>query len=1177
MRLSVLEIKGFKSFADRTVINFNEDVIGIVGPNGCGKSNIVDAIRWVLGEQKSKELRSDSMSNVIFNGSTKRKQGGIAEVSLTFDNTKNILPTEFSNVKVTRMLFRSGESEYQINGVKCRLKDITNLFLDTGIGSNSYAIIALGMVDDLLTDRENSRRRLFEQAAGISKYKARKKETLSRLKSASEDLERVEDLLFEIEGNLKKLEKQAKRAQKFLEIKAEYKESSLELAIFQLTNFKTRYKSVSANLEKEQDNYKALETQIQTKEAALANSKKDNLENEQKLSEEQRKLNEIVGNIRGKENDKRLHHQKINYIEERKQTLAANIKEADERMMHTADELSYYRGEINLEKDIEETLDLQLENARLALDEIRAKHLSVKKELDDYLNSQKVIDRDIFNLEKLQAVNASKAENLQREMERSRGEIQKRQAELGELQTQLDDNQTRQTTKQNLISSLEDAEETLQTNIENTQKLLDTTKNDRIKINRKLDATRNEYNLTKSLVESLEGFPESIKYLSKSKNWETQAVLLSDLIYCKEAYRMAIEAYLEPYLNFFVVNNTVEAFAAIQLLSDAKKGKANFFLLDILEKNTQKTPVLIPNSIAALDVVEVDAKYQKLVNHLLGNVLIQETEDDTQLQTVASDVGVILLSKKGKFISRRFSVSGGSLDAFQGNRIGRKKNLELLKAQTEELFAQSETAKQEIATLERQLITYKNATKVKQIKQEQQQLDQLTKQSISLQTRLENFQTFLDDVNSSQAFKQEQVDKIALENATIGEALAEKRAEANHLRANISNRDSSYRTIADDLSRASEEYNSKNIQFIRQQNKINALQKEINFRKKQLTDLEAKLEIDRRNIGNADKDLDEVMKLIQQTEQSLEELYAKKKDQTAYLEHAEKQYYASRGGITEAEDEVRQLTRKGQNMMFLITELKDKFNAVKLELTSISERLRIEFDISSNELINREPNPELDQAELADRVEKLKKRIDGYGEINAMAIEAYNELNERYIFITAQRDDLLAAKKSLLKTIDEIETIATERFMTAFESVRENFKTVFRSLFLETDDCDLLLEAPDDPLESPINIMAKPKGKRPQTINQLSGGEKTLTATALLFALYLLKPAPFCIFDEVDAPLDDANISKFNRIIKDFSKDSQFIIVTHNKQTMAAVDIIYGVTNTDGTSQVVPVDFRSLD
>ena len=948
------------------------------------------------------------------------------------------------------------------------------------------------------------------------------------------------------------------------------------MAIYQLSDHKARYKTVKENLQKEQDNLKQVETLVQQKEAALQASKKANIDNEKKLSDEQRKLNSIVGSLRGKENDKRLFHQKVNYIEERKRTLTQNIKESNERVANSQEELEYYRGEINVEKDVEETLDTQLDNAKLALSEIRTKHQSVKKELDDYLTSQRIIDRDIFSFEKQQAVNTSKVENLQREMERSRNEIQKRQTELGSLQVQIDENTTRQTTKEALLQQLEEEEETLHQNIENTQQLIQTSKDERVKINRKLDSTRNEYNLTKSLVENLEGFPASIKYLSKNKKWTAQAPLLSDLIYCKEEYRIAIETYLEPYLNYYVVKNTEEAFQAIRLLSNAKKGKANFFLLDVFENQTTINPVLIENSLAASDVIEVDSKYDKLVNHLLGNVLIQKEENETQLESVANNPEVILLSKKGQFVSRRFSISGGSLDAFQGKRIGRKKNLEILKIQIDELSAQSDALKKSIVEQERQLVLYRSSTKKKQIRHEQHLLNQLTKQSISLQTRMENFQTFLDEANKSQTFKQEQVEKILDANLALNSQLGEKRVEANLLKANISTKDSSYRRIADDLSRASEDFNSKNIQFIRQQNKINALQKEINFRKKQLTELDAKLEIDKRHLKTADQELDEVTNQIQALEEALVSLYEQRSNQKAFLNHAEELYYSSRGGITDIENEMRQLNRKLQNNQYLISELKDKFNAIKLELSGISERLRIEFGVSSNELLNREPSTAFTQPELLEKVERLKKRINNYGEINQMAIEAYKELKERYDFITDQRNDLLKAKESLIETIKEIETIATKQFLEAFESVRENFKKVFRSLFLENDDCDLMLEDPNSPLESRIKIMAKPKGKRPQSINSLSGGEKTLTATALLFALYLLKPAPFCIFDEVDAPLDDANITKFNRIIKEFSKDSQFIIVTHNKQTMAAVDIIYGVTNTDGNSEVVPVDFRSL-
>ena len=302
MRLRTLEIKGFKSFADETVIHFNDDVIGIVGPNGSGKSNVVDSIRWVLGEQKSKELRLDQMSSVIFNGTKGRKQGGMAQVTLTFENTKNLLPTEYNTVAITRRLYRSGESEYQLNGVTCRLKDITNLLMDTGIGSNSYAIIALGMVDEILADKDNARRRMFEQAAGISKYKKRKRETLNKLKSTTEDLDRVEDLLFEINNQLQTLEKQAKRAKRYFDLKDNYKELSIKLAALKSQSLKLEYKELESKLAQEEDHYRQTEVDARQLEANLEAERKANLDKEKALSEKQREVNELVGSVRDMEN-----------------------------------------------------------------------------------------------------------------------------------------------------------------------------------------------------------------------------------------------------------------------------------------------------------------------------------------------------------------------------------------------------------------------------------------------------------------------------------------------------------------------------------------------------------------------------------------------------------------------------------------------------------------------------------------------------------------------------------------------------------------------------------------------------------------------------------------------------------------------------------------------------------
>ena len=1173
MRLQNLEVKGFKSFADKTVVNFNKDIIGIVGPNGCGKSNIVDAIRWVLGEQKSSQLRSDKMTNVIFNGTKNRKQGNIAEVSLTFDNDKNILPTEYSTVTITRQLYRTGESEYRINGVPCRLKDIKTLFLDTGIGSNSYAIIALGMVDDLLADRENSRRRLFEQAAGISKYKARKKETLLKLSGTTTDLERVEDLLFEIDGNLKRLERQAKRAKKYFEIKESYKEQSLDLALFQIQEHKLNYKTVEAKIKVEEDNLLKINTESTQFEANLEKAKAGNIEQEQALNDKQRKLSQTVGNISNKENDKKMLVQRIQFIQQNQTTLTQDIDQTKNQIEQTEIDIDYYRGEVNTEKRIEETLENQLENVEERLENTRKEHGNLKIELDDFITNQQQLERAIFNIEKEKAIQNAQIGNSTRDIDSTNREIEVRQKDVANLEERRKAQYALQAEKERLINALQQVENQRQEQLSDTENLIDKVREDLTKVNRQVDSKRNEYNLIKSLVDNLEGFPESIKFLNKNKNWDKQAPLLSDIFYCSPEYRVSIENYLEPYLSYYVVKNLEEALSAIQLLDKSKKGKANFFLLDAI--NTQDIDIqTTENTTKALDVVQFDVKYKGLADNILGNVLINDAEDNIEPLTTEN---AIVLSKSGKYIQKRYSISGGSVGAFEGKRIGRKKNLELLSKEIADLQIQKDKLSAQFQELQTQQKRLKDGDKQRDIKRETELLSRLKQETVSIQTRLENFETYLKEAKDKKEQAERRIKNIETKIIEFDKQLEIKQLERQALANEIAKKDSSYRVIADKLNKVSEEYNQQNIAFIKQQNKITTLQRELNFREKQVRDLTTKLETSQRNLAKSETELQEAEQGIQTLDKELIDLYGLKSDNQAYLTAAEETYYKSRGTINEIEENIRQYNRQTNQTQQIISNLKDGFNDVKMKLTSIGERLKIEFEMSINDLMNQSPNPELDRKQLEEAVGKLRGRLNNYGEINPMAVEAYDEMSERHIFIKEQRDDLLSAKKTLLDTIEEIESKATAQFLEAFNQVRDSFKKVFRTLFTEDDDCDLVLEDPDNPLESVIKITAKPKGKRPQTINQLSGGEKTLTATALLFSLYLLKPAPFCIFDEVDAPLDDANITKFNKIIKEFSADSQFIIVTHNKQTMAAVDVIYGVTMAEqGVSRVVPVDFRTL-
>ena len=1173
MRLKTLELKGFKSFANETILHFNEDVTGVVGPNGSGKSNVVDAVRWVLGEQKSGQLRLDKMASVIFNGTKKRKEAQVAQVTLTFENTKNVLPTEYANVAISRILYRSGESEYRLNGVPCRLKDITSLFLDTGIGPDSYAIIALGMVEDLLSDREHSRRRMFEQAAGVSKYKARKHETKQKLEATAADLDRVEDLLFEIEDQLKKLEKQAARTQKFYELKDEYKKISIELAVQNLARHKLSYKETEAKIAKEETDYRALEVQIRQTEAETEALRKSHLDKETSLSEQQQDVNRLTGRIRGKENEKGMLEQKRSFVDQDLKRIDDQIHKAVESIRQLEIEIEGYQTDLNYEKRVEAELEESLEKAKQQLEKVRSDHHLLKGNLEEFVKEQQQLERQIVELEKQRAVQLNQIENLRRDVERTLADVASRREEMKQLQQKIEALDAAEAEHYKKIELLESAEQNRREQLDRTEKEIESLSKKLADHNRVLDARRNEFKLTKSMVESLEGFPESIKFLSQQKDWAKNCPLLSDLIYVKEEYRVVIENYLEQYLNYYVAPNADTAVQAIQLLSRSQKGRANFFLMDHFQQ-FQPELQLVPIGTRAIELIEVDPSYRLLFEFLLANVVVVEDG----LNPMEAPENLVVLTKSGSFTRRKFSLSGGSVGLFEGKKIGRKKNLEILDNDIKKFEAEETDFNNRLSALKTQLQNLKAADQTAVITRARGDLGGLQTEKSGLQARMENTAAFVQNFDAQAAQNGDLIQQLEQSNHTLSTQLDQLQQAVQAVKDRLSSADGSFREVADQLSGFSQEFNQKNIEFIRQQNKVTAFQQELTFREKRVSELSSQTAQNKSNQSRLQQELGELNADILRLTDELQKGYAEKKTKEATLSAVEQTYFKARNEIHQLENAQRDLFRKQQDLQSGINRLKEKFSDVKFEITSIGERLRAEFGMSVNDIINDEPNPLFQRETLEKEVNNLKRKLDTYGEINPLAIEAYNEIKERYDTIASQRNDILEAKTNLEQTMKEIEETATARFLESFEQVRTNFIEVFRTLFTEEDTADLVLVQPEHPLESDINIIAKPKGKRPQSIAQLSGGEKTLTAIALLFSLYLLKPAPFCIFDEVDAPLDDANVEKFNNIIRRFSSESQFVVVTHNKATMAAVDAIYGVYMPEqGVSAVTPVDFRKLN
>ena len=890
------------------------------------------------------------------------------------------------------------------------------------------------------------------------------------------------------------------------------------------------------------------------------------------MSEQQQDVNRLTGKIRGKENEKNMLAQKRTFVEQDAQRLEELVLRARDQIRQLETEVEGYQTDVNYEKRVEAELEEAVEAAKIQLEKVRSDHNLMKGNLDEFVRAQQLIERDIVEFEKKRAVQANQIDNLRRDVERTLADVAQRRAEMKITEGKMAALVEQEQVQQQKITALEQAETKRREDITQTEQSADELQKKISAIQRGLDAKRNEFKLTKSMVESLEGFPESIKFLSQQKDWAKNCPLLSDLMYVREEFRVVIENYLEPYLNYYVVPNVEEAVKAIQLLGNSQKGRANFFVLDAFQGYTAPLAMFTGNR--AADLVECDGKYRPLVDYLLENVMVV---DDAQIVGAVSGSDVILLSKTGALVRKKFSLSGGSVGLFEGKKIGRKKNLEILDVDIQQLEKNDTELNHKLATLRAHVQALKNADQSQTLARERDALNRFSQEKAGLQARLENTAAFVQNFDLKNAESGKMIDELVASNAALEAQLAEKNTALEALKDRLSSADGSFRDVAEQLSLSSAAFNQQNIEFIRQQNKVNGFQQELSFREKRLGELRAQVAQNDTVKTKSAQELALIRTDIERIDGELNAWYAEKKSKESSLSEVEQTYFKARNEIHEIENQSRENFRRQQELQVLVNRVKEKFQDVKFEITSIGERLRAEFGMGVNDVINNEPDPKFEREALEKEVNSLKRRLDSYGEINPLAIEAYNEIKERYDTIAGQKADILAAKENLLQTMLEIEATATARFLESFAQVRENFIKVFRTLFTEDDSADLLLTNPDHPLESDINIIAKPKGKRPQTIAQLSGGEKTLTATALLFALYLLKPAPFCIFDEVDAPLDDANIEKFNNIIRKFSVDSQFIVVTHNKATMAAVDTIYGVYMPEqGVSAVTPVDFRQL-
>lgn len=1181
MRLKSLEIKGFKSFGDKVIIHFDKGVTSIVGPNGSGKSNVVDSIRWVLGEQKTRLLRSEKMENIIFNGTKNRKPANLAEVSMSFDNDKGILPTEYSTVTITRRLYRSGESEYLLNGVTCRLKDINDLFLDTGIGPDSYAIIELNMVDDILKDRNNTIKTLLEEAAGISKYKIRKRQTFQKLEETDADLNRVNDLLFEIEKSLKQLESQAKKTDRYYRLREEYRTLSTQLALYSIRNHSKALVELQQREKEHHLSKTELHENLEKLEVKIQEMKVQSLEKEKQYQAVQKALNEKLLEITRFENEEKSKSQKLNFLVEKQKQLQDQTEQDDKTLVEVLLQLEELQSEKLREeehlKQLEESVVKQREEADLSKQNYEASQVSIRE-----LNQQTYQLRTMINeYETKQAVNHTRYNSILEEANRSTTQQAELMEKLETLEKEI----------QQLLPSKEEADAHLR-----KQKQLKITHDENLKLSetrlkelnqvlqaesRKLDARHNEYQLTKNLLEQMEGYPESIRYLKKNHDRFKQAPLLSEIVVCEEGYKVAIENFLDPYLNHFVVDTMQDAWAALQTLNDSSKGRAHFFVLESLQKFQKRSLPSMEGCTPALSAIESNSKYDALFHFLLGHVQILDKDRSLHDYPIDDDQTSVIISQGGNFLRQKYSIGGGSIGLFDGKRTGKFRNLEKLADELKQQELIIEQYRDQVKHAEQELADLKIS-----IQQTQQAISTQENEFVRLNGQVNTIQSNRDFIHNNIAQLKRNSDRLEEDANTIKRLLDE---EANNpefspvvLKERLENfvqqlnlQQEQTVQLQHESNEKSQLFNQQNIVLLQQQNRIQNITRDIGYKTNQSDTLRKNKEQYALDLENVKTQTDSLIGGLENNSEAFQLMLQEKTSFEEAYKETELDYTSSKNQIEGEEKRLHDLRRTKDNADSQLQFVHDELNELKLQMHSLKERLNIEFNIDIQDLSEQEPDPAFNEEEMRPRAEQLRKRVGEFGPINPMALEQYKEIKERYDFIINEKTDLQNAKEALLKTINEIDETAKTVFMDAFTQVRTNFIRVFRSLFTDDDNCDLVLADPSNPLECDIQIIAQPKGKKPLSIHQLSGGEKTLTATALLFGIYLLKPAPFCIFDEVDAPLDDNNIDKFNNIIKNFSAESQFIIITHNKKTMAATDIMYGITMAEpGVTTVVPVDMR---
>ena len=1187
MKLKSIEIAGFKSFADRVSIKLPMGVTAVVGPNGCGKTNVIESVRWVLGEQNARMLRGERMDEVIFNGSHKRKPLGMAEVKLNFDDPEHSMGFETHNVSIGRQIFRSGESVYTINNNPCKLRDIQELFMDTGLGSHAYSMIEQKMVDAVLSDKNEERRFLFEEAAGITKYKQRRKIALRRLETTDNDLLRIKDIVSEVQRSVNSLSRQVGKARRYRKLSEQLYRVAVTVARAEFEELEKR--AVPLRQQQEQVNNSLAEAMASedTVGAEYENLRKELLEKEKAAQEIFRALGEINSRIRDTENglssvrEKRgADNEWIKAGGERLQSLGATIERRSGELAEAVSQRENLGSAVaTAEGEFKAASAAADEQARI-LNDWRRKVEDLEKTRGELSSRQASLESRAGTMDESSAMALKRSAELEKAIEELRVKSEELKADKTGIESERDDLQAS-------LDSIRNDHQELEKLFEEAQLARREKADELSSVKNRLDNFRGERRVLERLQKEMEGYQEGVRRLfAADHKKEGLEAVAAEVFATSPQYEKAIEAAMGARLQCVVTSTTGTMLEAIEELRQAEAGSAAFVARDLVNGYRPSREGLPENSEVLAwceDVVECEQSYDFLRKLIFAQVaIVPDLPSAIALQKKAHRP-LSLVTLDGETISN-YTVSGGrkqsGTESAEGTLLRRKRRIEEIDKRSVELDKQASVLAGETEKIDHEIEKIKielseKKTAVRELEQSIAGLSQRVMRSgleiESINERIERSQREAqsEKERSAQLLKEKAEMIVGAEESTsrLKELDAElvdsrnqrQKQESVGAKATGIKQEVSLRLTAD---KARLEALDEKIRLMEQEKKTAVEERE---------KIESQIDERRKSILGLDEREKELRSNLEESVEKRSELYSKRttheqetqelKEKAAGHEARIKQVRSVREAANENRHRLEmELERLAGQRESLINRVKDSY---QVDVTSLPEG----FDFYPN----AEDEKDADGQATAELVDELKDRIAKLGPVNVLAIEEYEEQKERFDFLTTQCDDLNEAKDDLLELISEINKTARERFLHTFNRVQENFQEIFARLF-EGGQAHIQLADPDDPLESPIEVTARPRGKKPLHLGLLSGGEKALTALSLLFAIYSEKPSPFCILDEVDAPLDDANIDRFISIIHTFSENTQFVMVTHNKRTMECADSLYGITMQEaGVSKVVSV------